>query len=309
MIQKIQDITDRQKDFDQINRVIESLEIGIRAISLMYDEHSDDKNSKENIFRLKDNIYYRLSSARLQYRLLLQEQIRAENDLLNLVRKDPQALSGFFRTNPYFERIEIELSSIFDGMTYHISSVLDYLSHIVCYICQRDKNKTFYWTRLAKAARGQGNEFNLLKIASVIDEVDRLFAAGLYDYRSRLIHHKRDKHFFMANRVSNNRNFDIKIFSSNEALSKFKLIKNEYPDITYFTLPFLSSWLIMTSARQVDKLLEALTFEIKKNSHYNVNLHNPKTPNELRLMSYNSETKQMIPLSDTIWNEYKRVKL
>ena len=47
----------------------------------MYDEYSSDKNSKENIFRLKDNIAYRLISAEHMYRLLLIEVGQAEHFL------------------------------------------------------------------------------------------------------------------------------------------------------------------------------------------------------------------------------------
>ncbi len=54
------DIQDRQQSLDTLNELIQRAELGIRAVSVMYNEHSDDQFTIDNIFRLKDNIFYRV---------------------------------------------------------------------------------------------------------------------------------------------------------------------------------------------------------------------------------------------------------
>ena len=94
-------------------------------------------------------------------------------------KEDFHAHRKFIYKNPHFEFIEMEMSAVFDGIIFHLSSVFDYLSHITCYICKKDKSNTVYWTKLAKAARGKDNEIACLPITRVIDKLDREFITHL----------------------------------------------------------------------------------------------------------------------------------
>jgi hypothetical protein len=68
--QTIIDIDNRQVDYEFILKETFRMELGIRAIAIMYDDHSNDKKSYENILILKDNIKYRLFSASYQYLII-----------------------------------------------------------------------------------------------------------------------------------------------------------------------------------------------------------------------------------------------
>ncbi len=303
MDESILDILDRKNDFNSINIKVELIEEGLRTICGMYDEHSDDKQSFKNIFRLKDNIYYRLSSASHQYKLLLEEHYRAENYLLKLSKEDPNKIYGFILGNPYFQKIEVETSSIFDSIIFHLSSIFDYLSHTICYICKRNKSETVYWTKLVRSAQGKNNEICELKISEVLDGIHRKFVSGLYDYRSRLLHYERDSHKFTAIKVQNN--FEVRILSSKFATKHFKTIKVEYESYDNFTICFLSSWLIKTTLQNIDAILIALMYEIKSHSSYYLNLRNPKA-GSLMLMSYDQKTRSAVALSEKMWADYRK---
>ncbi|MEO1653035.1 MAG: hypothetical protein AAFU64_05790, partial [Bacteroidota bacterium] len=67
------DIENRENDYKDIHSETFRAETGIRAIGLIYHDHSDDQKSYENVFRLKDNIEYRLFSATHQYLVFLRE--------------------------------------------------------------------------------------------------------------------------------------------------------------------------------------------------------------------------------------------
>ncbi len=307
MEKKIINIEGRQADFKQIDKQSWRAEHGIRSICVMYDDHSSDKKSKENIFILKDNVHYRLFSLVHQYLIFLRELSYAERYLQELHQKDPQLFNAFPMNNPYFDKVELELSSVFDSIVFQLSSMFDYLSHLICYICKTDKTKTLYWTKLASAAYGQNNEFSNLEIRKTISDIDNRFVGRLYDYRSRLLHNKKDKHIFNTTVKLKDFNFDLKIVASEASLKHFKLIREEYPE-GQITLTFLSSWLIKRSFIEIEKILDALRDEILRTSNFHMNLRTPKATNGLMIISVDPKTNFAKPVSDELWQEYKQMK-
>lgn len=304
MEQKVIDIDDRQLDLQDVNQKSRRVEHGIRSICVMYNEHSSDKNSKENIFILKENVHYRLFSLVHQYLIFLRELSYAEKYLQDLHQKEPRLLNAFPMGNPHFERVELEIASVFDSIVFQLSSVFDYISHLICYICKRDKTKTLYWTQLVKAAYGTNNEFSNLEIKSTIREVDNKFVRRLYDYRSRLLHNKKDQHVFNGSVELNNFNFDLKILTSEVALKHFKAITEEFPN-NKITLTFLASWLVKKSFIDIEKILDALREEILNNSSFHLNLQTPKQKNGFMIVSLDTQTRSAKPVSDQLWKDYK----
>lgn len=307
MEEKILNIEDRHADLTQIDKQSWRAEHGIRTICVMYDDHSSDKQSKKNIFILKDNVHYRLFSLKHQYLIYLRELAYAEKYLQELHQNDPRILGGFPMGNPYFEKVELELSSVFDNIVFQLSSVFDYISHLTCYICKKDKSSTLYWTKLVKAAYGQNNDFSDLKIKKTITNIDNRFVGRLYDYRSRLLHNKKDKHIFNTTVGMVDFNFDLKILASDISLKHFKAIREEYPE-GQITLTFLSSWLIKRSFIEIEKILDALREEILVNSCFYTNLRKPKTDNGFTLIYMDPKTKHAKPMSDGLWEQYKEMK-
>lgn len=300
-------IDDRQADYKEIEKQSWRAEHGIRSICVMYDDHSADKNSKENIFILKDNVHYRLFSLVHQYLIFLRELGTAEGYLQSLHSENPKLFDSFLFRNPYFEKVELELSSVFDSIIFQLSSTFDYLSHLICYICKTDKAKTMYWTKLAKSTYGQNNEFSNLDIKNTIIEVDKNFVQRLYDYRSRLLHDKKDQHRFNMSIRLKDAKCDLKILASDLALKHFKAIREDYPE-GEITLTFLSSWLIKKCFIEIEKILDALREEILKTSNFHMNLHVPKSNAGFIIVSVNPQTNYAQPVSDGLWEQYKQMK-
>jgi len=303
------DIENREEDYKEIHSDTFRTELGIRAIGLIYHDHSDDQNSEENVFRLKDNIEYRLFSATHQYLLLLKELGSAELYLQNIYNKNPHFINPntFPFGNSYFDKVERELSSVFDSIIFHLSSVFDYLSHAICYMYFNNKENTLYWTKLSKKVRGDlRGKFEFCK---VLDEVDREFVGRLYDYRSRLLHNKRDNHNFSSNVNLNNLSFNLKISASQEVLKHFKLVLgNKDFDKQEITLAYLSSWLIKQSFKEIEKILDAIKIDLENNSKFQQNLMKPKGNNGFMLITMNPETRFAEPMSNGLWMEYKNKK-
>ena len=95
MTKKILNIEDRKADYEEINKKSWRTEHGIRSICVMYDDHSSDKNSKKNIFLLKDNVHYRLFSLVHQYLIFLRELKVAEDYLQGLHKNDSKLFNTF----------------------------------------------------------------------------------------------------------------------------------------------------------------------------------------------------------------------
>lgn len=302
------DIDDRNRDYKFIYSETFRAELGVRTIGLIYHDHPSDKKSYDNVFRLKENIEYRLFSATHQYKVFLKELQSAEDYLQDLYTKTPRYIhpGTFPFGNPYFEKVEVELSSIFDSIIFHLSSVFDYLSHAICYMYFVNKEKTLYWPQLSKKVRGDFR--NKYAMSSTLDLIDRRFVGHLYDYRSRLFHHKRDKHKFAGTVKFNDFSFRLTMSCSDVSLKHFALINEENKDNKLITLTFLSSWLLKKTFQEIENLLDAVKIDIEKDSKFYQNLAKPKDNRGLMFVTMNPETKQVEPMSMGFWKEYKEKK-
>lgn len=308
MTEKYLDIIDREVDYKNTLSETYRTELGIRAIGIMYHDHSKDQKSYENVFRLKDNIEYRLFSATHQYLVFLRELGLAEKYLQELYTKNPSfIIPGTFPVgNPYFEKVELELSSIFDSIIFHLSSVFDYLSHALCYIYFSNKENTLYWTKLAKKVRGDLKDKFLF--CARLDEIDRRFVGHLYDYRSRLLHNKRDHHKFVSSMKLHDLSFRLKIVCSNTAMKEFALISNVNTGNLEVTLTFMASWLIKNSFTEIENILDSVKLDLENDSHFYTNLTSNKKKHGLNLAYLNPETNIAEPVSSVMWKKYKDEK-
>jgi hypothetical protein len=232
---------------------------------------------------------------------------QSEIHLQHLTReKGPTYLSSFVFGNPHFEKIETELSSIFDNIIFQISSVFDYISHIVCYMFFSNKSATDYWTGLAKLSRGTGKELKNENVRKIVDQLDRRFVGKLYDYRSRLLHKKRDVHQFDVGATADLQFFNIRMLPSNDALKHFQLATRGENENCTITLTYLASWLIKRTYIEMELLMDVLAVELQKNSSFGNNIISPKRgENSLMFASYDKETMSLKPSSDMLWEMFK----
>jgi len=307
-MEHILDIENRQQDYDQIFKEAFRTESGLRAIGFIYHDHSTDVKSYENVIRLKENIEYRIFGATHQYLVFLRDLGTSEAHLQELYKKNPHFLdpNTFFPSNPHFDKIENELSAIFDSIIFHLASVFDYLSHSVSYMFFENKQRTSYWTAMSKKARGDFK--GKYVFCEVFDKIDRRFVGRLYDYRSRLMHNRRDKHEFGGTVGPENFNFKLKILTSNEALKHFKIIRDEHETFDGITLTYMSSWLLRKTFVEIEELLDAIREDLIKNSNFRSNIRKPKNPKGLNIASFNPDTKGLEPSSEGIWKMYKGKK-
>ena len=166
-----------------------------------------------------------------------------------------------------------------------------------------NKQDTLYWTKLAKKVRGDfKDKFNF---SSNLDEIDRRFVGRLYNYRSRLLHNKRDKHRFDTLISLNDFSFQLKLACSAECLKQFSIVNNENTGNKIVTLSYLSSWLIKRTFFEIEALLDSIKPDLEKNSNFYENTFSSNAKTGLTSVTINPETKLAEPSSNGFWRQYK----
>ncbi|MCK0133217.1 hypothetical protein [Arenibacter sp. S6351L] len=291
---------------EQIFRGIERLEKGFRAISVAYDEHSDDKHSFKNIGHLQSNITYRLYSAREQYMIYIGGIKRAEQEILEMHKQNKE--KGIqIGSQSYTEFInELNLSSYFDNILFNICSSFDYLSHIVSYVLYKNKDRTFDWDKLIKKLHSD-DRFQKLEISNDLEKVNRSFVFKLQKYRSRLIHTTRDKHQLHYKIDDKMENCQLLLITSKTTINHLKSIlvdKNSSETIDEYCLNYTISKIVYETLYNMEFLLDSM---------YNMIVVNSDWPNTLQIkknfyiVNLNPKNGKSEPVSKKLWNEFKKI--
>jgi hypothetical protein len=292
--QEIIDIDDLNHEFDKITSRLRLLSDRFLAVAMDYKHYVDSSFKEDRIYVLRDNVQYRLTSAKVHLELLLRQHMWIQERMEKGFKKDPSTVTGnYFPINPYIDIYQKEVSSILDSIVYHISSVFDYISTLTNYISGVNKEDTLMWTQLAKSVRDEKNNFSKRKFASTIDSIDRDFVSKLYDHRAFIIHKKADPGgysvtLFLGQTDTINANF----LAGKNLVKNFKelklLSKEKHPTVKY-----VAFWMLNVAIDKVTDILFALKAEMEFDPKV-------KTP----FMFYlHPVTKKTLPVSTGYWHE------
>ena len=128
----MKDIDNPNEEFVKLTKRFELLHNRFIAISMDYKHYIDYKINDYEVFKLRDNIIYRLSSARFHFQILLKYHNAVENRLKDFYVKNPKEFldRGFKLMNIQEQSIR-EIYSLFDSMIYHLCSIFDYLFRLI----------------------------------------------------------------------------------------------------------------------------------------------------------------------------------
>lgn len=290
-------IPDKNQDVEIIAEYIKITNIGIEAITQIYDDHRLDQNTSTKMFYLQENLIYRIFAVFHQYELLIEGLINKSIIDLN---SDPY--DGIFESHPTIYRYNNELSSIVDSIFFHLCSVFDYLGHFISYMFEKNKDKTLDWDSLAKKARA--GYMDTLKSTACIRKIDNDIRIKLEWHRSQLIHKKRDMRGIGITKNQEPNQLSLIFASSAETMKHFKNIIPGYDKESKYTLDFLPSVVIYQTLRSINYLLDFLRVDLLSNSTFEEKVKNPKS-NDLPYMLH-PVTNTPYPKSEVIWSDYKR---
>jgi hypothetical protein len=290
-------IPDQKADMENIDRLIQITNIGIEAITRIYDDHRLDKNVSTKLFFLQENLIYRIFAAFHQYELLIAGL--TDKSVIDL---NVYPFSGPLEAHPTIYRYNNELSSIVDSLFFHLCSVFDYLGHFISYMFEQNKDRTLDWDSLAKKARDYYKD--KLRSSAGIREVDNDIRIKLEKYRSQLIHRKRDSRYIGITKKEQSNTLDLIFSAMPETMKHFKNIIQGYHSESKYTLDCLPSAVFYRTLRSINYLMDFLRADMINGSTFEENVKNPKG-NEPHYFVH-PVSKKILPRSEVIWTDYRQ---
>lgn len=260
------DKDDINQEFKKLDERFALLQNRFLAVAMDYNHYIENSWGEKEIYKLRDEVSYRLFSAKFHIELLLRHHSFVKFQLEERFKKEPDFFSRqYLGPNPLFEHYQKQVSAIFDSTIFHMTSSFDYIATLCNYICGQNKQEKYKWTKLSKAVRDENNSFSKTKIVSTIDSVDREFAGKLYNHRSYVIHSSSDqnRYFFSMVLGQNGVNFVPRFIIGQNLTREFSELKslNKTHDITVVYAAF---W---TINKTLDKITDIL-FSLKKQMVY-----------------------------------------
>lgn len=288
-------IPDQKRDLETILKLIHITNIGVEAITHIYDDHRTDKDTFTKMFVLQENLIYRIFAAFHQYELLI-----AGLNSKSIIDLDTDPYNGDLQSHPTIYKYNNELSSIVDSVFFHLCSIFDYLGHFISYMFEKNKDHTLDWGSIAKKARAAYKE--VLKSAERIDEVDKKIRIKLEWHRSQLIHKKRDLRSVGITKSQNR--ISLIFAASPETMKHFKSILPGYDSESKYTMDCLPSAVFYQTLQSINYLLDFLKIDLISNSTFEENLKSLKNIDPPYLL--HPVTNTPYPKSEVIWSDYKR---
>jgi len=294
----ILDITDINEEFKKLHENLSLLHNRFMALAMDYTHYVDNSWGQKEIFTLRDSVTYRFFSTKLHTEILIRQHFAIEHRFKEQLKKDPKIIFGtYMPSNPYFDRAEEEISSIFDSFMYHQVSVFDYIGTLVNYICGpvSDKQKSLKWTNLARSCRDSKNHFGKKPLADKIKDIDNKFVNKLYGYRSTLIHEKAEKsRYSFSIQLGKEENIKANFIATERLLKQFAELKKLSQE-SFVTTKYVAFWIMNKSIEVVTEILFALKDDMEKN---------PKVP--FGMFGYHDkENNRILPASTPWWKEKK----
>lgn len=289
---KILDIDNVTEEFEIIKNDLSLLNDRFLALAMDYKHHIDSSFKEDKIYQLRNNILYRLLSAKFHIELLL-------GHISNVEKQIEQGTKSSNSTPIilYTDLFRQQITSLFDSFIYHTVSVFDYLSTITNYISNK-KGNTLMWTQLAKSVRDKANRLSETRFSNTVDQIDREFVCKLYDYRAELIHRKADiGGYKVVHSFGYNEKVVSTFFAGKSLMQYFPTLKklNSENDIT---IRYIAFWILREAITKITDILFALKEEMEFKSH-------GKEP----FMFYlHPVTNEKLPVSISYWHEntYKK---
>lgn len=255
------DIGDRVAESKKLDEKFTRLYDRFIAVALDYKYYINDKLGDSEIFEHRDNVIFRLNSARFHFNLLLQFQDIIEDNL-----KDIPQIENPVKHRQYLRQSSQQIYSLFDSMVYHVCSIFDYLFSLINCIYGKTQLNNPKWNLFKSDKNLKFNLYCSNELIKSLDVIDEIFVYPLIKHRSHLIH--------TAHAVGNmhftNTNNKLRFLVTDTLKSHFPDFTKENGNIPT-TLSYAAKWLIDKSFKYVTEVL----FETKEDMIRNKKLSVP----------------------------------
>lgn len=267
-MKKILDIKDRNECFEKITDRINLLHEAFRAIIFDYEYHVEGTWGKDHKMKsMRENIDFRLFSSKFHLELLLREHFNIENKIQKYYKEKPELIfRQVFPENPIFAQFEKQITSIFDSIIFHLSSIYDYLSAIVNFVINNKDESITKWSQLNNSCR-QKKEFESKEVSKVVIQKHNEFVNKLYLLRTRLIHERSDIHPLSLKIELNTDKIDLNFIARKEMTKNFAELRKKSKEFN-ISVAYVSEWTIEKTIDSIIEILIALSKDLKTDSGF-----------------------------------------
>ena len=306
-MKKIITIENPQEKIEEIDKLINVVFNGFMATAMDYGYHIKNAYVKTNegeqsIYELRDNIRYRLNSAKLHFYLLLLRKIQIEERFKGMLDKNPKVFNGFIMGNPHFEIAADEIMSIYDSVIFHLSSSFDYVAMLMQFVFGKNPQSKLQWITLSKHCYSPTSEFSKRGFTENIKTVDRNFVSKFNDYRAELIHRKKSTSFTNVSWELISGKVKTEYQCSDKIKSNLKKILDREKD---YSITYVTFLLIKETVLNIGTVLEGINKEFRES----YNPHKPVISNDgFQIVSMNPKTNFVESPAISYWNKFMEYK-
>lgn len=287
---KILDIENVTQEFGIIQNDLSLLNDRFLALAMDYKHHIDSSFKENKIYQLRDNILYRLFSAKFHIELLFGHISNVEKQIEQGTKFQSSNSAPIILHTDLFRQ---QITSLFDSFIYHTVSIFDYLGTITNYISNDKKENTLMWTQLAKSVRDKANPLSNKRFSKTIDQIDREFVCKLYDYRAELIHRKADIGGYNVVHSFGNHEKVVSMFFAGKSLVQYFPSLKRLSRENDITVRYVAFWVLREAICKITDILFALKDEMEYKS----------SGKEPFMFYLHPETGEKLPVSISYWHE------
>lgn len=259
------------ENINELHKLSKILYEGFMAVAMDYGYHientfGESKDSKHQIFELRDNLNYRLRTSRNHFYLLLDMKDTIEDRFSQMLSKDPGLFFRFPMGNPHFEKASDDMMGIFDSIIFHLSSSFDYLAMLIQFCFGKNQQKKLMWNGLSQNCFQSKGEFNKKVFSERVKQVNNSFVSKFNDYRAELIHRKKSSSYTNVTWEMYSHNVKTKFVCSEKIKSELKKIIDVNKE---YCITYVVYLLIKETILNISSILEGVhdEFRINYNPH------------------------------------------
>lgn len=160
------------------------------AVAMDYKYYINPNISDNEIYKLRDNVLFRLQSAKFHFELLLQHHYFIEQNIKEIYKSQDPIFNGGIQLQIYQRQAVEEIYSLFDSLIYHLCSNFDYLFRLINFINGKTSLTQPKWNLFKSDKNIKSNVYCSKELIEALEILDQKFVYPLIKHRSFLIHNE-----------------------------------------------------------------------------------------------------------------------
>lgn len=248
------DIENPNESIDELEDKFLRLHNRFIAVAMDYKYYINPQIDDHEIYKLRDNVIFRLQSARFHFQLLLQHQFYIEHTIKEIHTSQHKVLNGGPQLQIYQMQATEEIYSLFDSLVYHLCSNFDYLFILINFIHGKTNLAQPKWNLFRSDKNLKNNIYCTKELIDALDILDQKFVYPLIKHRSYLIH---NEYAIGALQLVLN-DFKTRFLATETLKEHFPELSKEFGEKD-ISISFAAKWLIEKTFETITEVL----FEVR----------------------------------------------